>query len=257
MQELALERERKAALMEHLFRHGTRGEPTKQTEIGEMPESWDAVKLNDLLRERLRNGHSARASNSKEGIRTLTLTAVTKNDFSITNTKITIADPAYVKDLWLEPGDIFIERANTPEYVGLAAMYEGPTDFAIYPDLMVRVRLRVDYVDPIFLVEFLLTEQCRSYFRRNAASTTGNMPKIDHGVIERTIVPMPKYLSEQQFIANIFKACDTKIAALDHEARLHDELFRAMLEELMSGRFSSRGLMQNTERKLERQIQYL
>ena len=38
--EAALERERKAALMEYLFTHGTRGEATKQTEIGEMPESW-------------------------------------------------------------------------------------------------------------------------------------------------------------------------------------------------------------------------
>ena len=39
--EIALERERKAALMEHLFSHGTKGEPRKQTEIGEIPESWE------------------------------------------------------------------------------------------------------------------------------------------------------------------------------------------------------------------------
>jgi type I restriction enzyme S subunit len=43
--ELALERERKAALMQRLFTKGTRGEPTKQTEIGEMPESWRVVHL--------------------------------------------------------------------------------------------------------------------------------------------------------------------------------------------------------------------
>ena len=38
--EVSLERERKAALMAHLFTHGTRGEPTKQTPMGEMPVSW-------------------------------------------------------------------------------------------------------------------------------------------------------------------------------------------------------------------------
>jgi len=47
MREIALERERKAALMEHLFRHGTRGEATKETEIGEMPESWATIQLED------------------------------------------------------------------------------------------------------------------------------------------------------------------------------------------------------------------
>lgn len=91
--ELELERERKAALMQHFFTYGIRNEPTKQTEIGEIPESWQVVKLEDLLREPLKNGHSATATNSQEGIRTLTLTAVTKNNFSIENTKLTTADP--------------------------------------------------------------------------------------------------------------------------------------------------------------------
>ena len=94
------------------------------------------------------------------------------------------------------------------------------------------------------MVEFLLTEQCRSYFRRNAASTTGNMPKIDHGVIERTLIPIPKDFSEQHFIANIFNASDAKIASLEHEADLLDELFRAMLEELMNGGISTKEMIQ-------------
>ena len=46
--ELALERERKAALMDYLFSYGTKGEPRKQTEIGEIPESWEVVRLEDV-----------------------------------------------------------------------------------------------------------------------------------------------------------------------------------------------------------------
>ena len=38
--EVNLERERKATLMAHLFTHGTRGEPTKLTPMGEIPKSW-------------------------------------------------------------------------------------------------------------------------------------------------------------------------------------------------------------------------
>ena len=43
--EVTLKRERKAALMAHLFTCGTRGEPTKQTPIGEMPVSWEVARL--------------------------------------------------------------------------------------------------------------------------------------------------------------------------------------------------------------------
>ena len=47
--ELALERERKAALMDYLFSYGTKGEPRKQTEIGEIPESWEVVWLDRCM----------------------------------------------------------------------------------------------------------------------------------------------------------------------------------------------------------------
>lgn len=47
--ELTLERERKAALMQHLFTHGTRGEPTTQTEVGEIPKSWAVATFADVV----------------------------------------------------------------------------------------------------------------------------------------------------------------------------------------------------------------
>lgn len=89
---IALTTELKKALMQKLFTEGTRKEPQKQTEIGLIPESWEVVKLNSLLREKLRNGHSAKETNDENGVRTLTLTAVTKNDFSEANTKITCSN---------------------------------------------------------------------------------------------------------------------------------------------------------------------
>ena len=46
--EVSLERERKAALMAHLFTHGTRGEPTKLTPMGEIPVSWDVTAIGDI-----------------------------------------------------------------------------------------------------------------------------------------------------------------------------------------------------------------
>ena len=53
--EIALERERKAALMDELFLHGTRGESRKQTEIGEIPESWEVVQLQEIADLRREN----------------------------------------------------------------------------------------------------------------------------------------------------------------------------------------------------------
>ena len=40
----------KSATMAKLFREGLRGEPLKQTEIGEIPESWEVVRLGDIAK---------------------------------------------------------------------------------------------------------------------------------------------------------------------------------------------------------------
>jgi type I restriction enzyme S subunit len=67
---------------------------------------WDhkcpRTQVADLLAEQMRNGHSARAvRDGLAGIRTLTLTAVTRNEFTDVFTKVTSADPDRVKGLWL------------------------------------------------------------------------------------------------------------------------------------------------------------
>lgn len=54
--ELVLERERKAALMDYLFTHGTCNEPCKQTELGEIPESWEVIRLGEIVK--LKSGTS-------------------------------------------------------------------------------------------------------------------------------------------------------------------------------------------------------
>ncbi len=234
-------KELKKSLMRHLFTYGpvpidhTQEVALKETEIGPVPEHWDLVRLKGALREPLRNGHSSRASSSDAGIRTLTLTAVTLNDFSIKHTKLTSANPHRVRDMWLKRGDILVERANTLDYVGLAALYDGEDNFAIFPDLLVRVRVREEQVVPKVLAEFLLMPVCRGYFRMNAKKTAGNFPKIDQGTIEHTLIPLPP-LSEQGEIANQLSVVDTKLRAEEMRRVALENLFKSMLHHLMSGK---------------------
>ena len=227
--------ELKKSLMHKLFTEGLRNEPQKQTEIGPVPESWEVVPLVNLLREPLRNGHSAKATTDEDGIRTLTLTAVTQQDFSIENTKVTSADPYRVRDMWLKSGDIFIERANTADYVGLAALFEGPEDFAIFPDLLIRVRVDNVRIRPKVLIEWLLAEPCRRYYKKNARSTAGNFPKIDQGTVEKTLIPVPS-AGEQAELENTFRTLDNKLRQHIAGRTALQDLFRTLLHELMTAK---------------------
>lgn len=227
--------ELKKALIQMLFTEGLRNERKKKTAIGPVPKSWEVVELATLLREPLRNGHSAKITTEEDGIRTLTLTAVTQQDFSIQNTKMTCADPHRVKDMWLKPGDIFIERANTADYVGLAALYEGDENFAIFPDLLIRVRVDTSKMLPKVLIEWLLTEYCRRYFKKNIRSTAGSFPKIGQGTVEKALVPVPPS-AEQAEMASSFRVLDEKIRQHTSRKAALEGLFRTLLHELMTAK---------------------
>ena len=227
-------KELKAATMAKLFREGLRGEPLKQTEIGEIPESWEVRRLGSLLREPLRNGISAPAAADGVGIRTLTLTAVTERRFALENTKVTIANAQRAADLWLKSGDIFVERANTREMVGLAALYRGPDKFAIFPDLLIRVRSRLEVLKPEVLLEWLLQPWCRRYFSSHCRGAATSMPKIDHRVLGEVPVPLPER-AEADGIARVIRALDDRSNSAAARLRLTRSTFATMLQLLMTG----------------------
>ena len=167
--------------------------------LPKLPEGWCWATVAMLIREPLRNGRSAKASKDGTGVRTLTLSAVTEGDFSEHNTKVTTADPKKVRDLWLAPEDILVERSNTPELVGLACMYRGPPDYAIFPDLLIRVRC-VHRVAAAFVELCLQSPDARSYLRKQARGSAGSMPKISQNMLAELTLPVPPRAEQDEIL---------------------------------------------------------
>lgn len=200
--------------------------------------AWRKVPLRSLLRERLRNGHSAKPSQDGAGIRTLTLSAVTTGEFSEKNTKLTTADPTRVRDLWLKPGDILIERSNTPELVGTAALYHGPHQWAIFPDLLIRIRVS-ELVLPEFLEAVLKARPTRRYFQRVAQGIAGSMPKIDQTDVANLEVPLPPLDEQRRIVAEVeqqLSVVDAMAAEIDRALKRSAALRRSILAQAFSGK---------------------
>ncbi|MCT9105720.1 restriction endonuclease subunit S [Streptomyces mirabilis] len=203
-------------------------------EIDDVP----AKRLGDLLREPLRNGHSAKATTDLSGIRTLNLTAVTQGDFSDANTKLTVADPHRVRDLWLTRSDILVQRSNTPDLVGTTAMYEGPDGWAIFPDLLIRVRVN-DEVLPEFVTLVLRSHRGRTYFKSQAKGLAGSMPKIDQAAIEGFTIPVPSIETQERIVAEVRDELEriSRISVeLDRARKRSTGLRNALLRTAFSGK---------------------
>lgn len=231
-----LERERKAALMQALFTRGTRGEPTKLTEIGEVPEGWEIYRLRDLLGEGFIQtgpfGSQLHASDYQpSGIPVINPTHLRFN--YIDESELPFIDKSLADTLskhYLQKGDILISRrGDFSRYSFVGDKYVGW--FCGTGCLLIRVKNPA--VDNFFLSVSMSTELSQKYLENNSVGSI--MPNLNTQILFELPFLLPP-LAEQREIAEALRACDAAIAGLEREAALHEELFRALLEELMTGR---------------------
>jgi type I restriction enzyme, S subunit len=234
--ELQLERERKAALMQHLFTHGTRGEARKQTEIGEMPESWKVSRLGDLA-ELITKGSSpnwqgfeyrsegipfVRSQNVGWGRLETDEIAYLPESFNLKEKKSII-----------RTGDLLVNIVGAS--IGRAATASEIVSGGNLNQAVALVRCEKSY-NSMVAMHFLLTEAGQSQLHRQKKDIArANLSLQD---IENLYVPVPNS-TDQKAITEILDACETKIAAIEKESVLLGELFYALLEELVTGRLSA------------------
>jgi type I restriction enzyme S subunit len=225
----------------------TRAEAWAQSSIdGIVWHQQDArtVAVADLLAEKMRNGHSARASATGRGVRALTLTAVTRGSFTDAFTKIVAVEPERVQDLWLRDGDVLVQRSNTPDLVGTTAIYHGPQDWAIFPDLLIRLRANASQVSPDYLAIVLKTERAHRLLRARAKGLAGSMPKIDQNAIGSLLVPVLDHRGQAKVVSRVTEIEEAKVQLIVEVQTAHRRaagLRKALLGDAFSGRLAIGG----------------
>ncbi|MDX1253205.1 MAG: restriction endonuclease subunit S [Gammaproteobacteria bacterium] len=164
--------------------------------------AWQVGTLANLVIGKPRNGYSPRAVEYKTSVKSLTLTATTSGRFKGEHFKYIDEEISQESHLWLQPGDILIQRANTLESVGVSAVYDGPPSTYIYPDLMMKAKAN-ELVETKFLHYLLLSEPVRRHFRDNATGTAGNMPKINQPTVLSAPVTWPSHEEQTEIVRRV------------------------------------------------------
>jgi len=236
---LALERERKAALMEYLFIHGTRGEPTKLSEIGEIPESWHLSQLGEVAR--IGNGSTPKRSDERywKGGTSPWITSTQIHDVVIEHANESVTETARKEcHLPLVPsGSIVVAITGQGKTLGNASILA--IDTCINQHLAYICFERAS-IHPQFVLVYLHSKY--SYLRGVASAGGSTKGALTCGFLKSMSIPVPP-LDEQIDISDRLLSCERKCKCLDREIALLEELFRALLEELMTGRLSATPLI--------------
>jgi type I restriction enzyme S subunit len=234
------------------------GKLTEEWRKGKELEEWDETILIDVIIEKPRNGFSPKAVDFETPVKSLTLSATTSGRFNPLHVKyLDIEIPSKESHLWLKNGDILIQRSNSLEYVGTAAIFDGSDYDFIYPDIMMKIRANNKILNE-YLFYSLSSIIVKNYYKDNASGTAGNMPKINQEIVSKTPINLPPILEQQEIVYRVeslfakadaieqqYETLKAKIDSLP-QAILH-KAFKGELTEQLDTDGDARGLLREIE----------
>ncbi|MGE6742410.1 restriction endonuclease subunit S [Allorhizobium pseudoryzae] len=201
-----------------------------------IPSTWKWASLDQLIVFGPQNGISPRSTNLDDAPKAITLTATTSGKFN----------PAYFKrvegvfssesEYWLSDGDLLFQRGNTPEYVGMAAIYRGPPRTFLFPDLIIKVRIS-EQLNLSYVHIASISPPGRKYLTENASGAQATMPKINQSTLLSLPIPLPPLAEQHRIVAKVdelMALCDQLETSLTTADETRKKLLDALLAEALA-----------------------
>lgn len=215
-----------------------RGATVKQIDprksVHSIPDSWAILPLDAILIFGPTNGYSPKAVDYETKVKSLTLSATTSGVFKGEHSKFIADDIPASSDLWLQDGDVLVQRGNTIEYVGVPAIYRGERNTYIYPDLMMKLRVSTE-LDCDYVCFAMSAAPSRDFLRERASGTSGTMPKINQKTLSSLPIPIPPIEEQRRIVEKINKLmqqCDRLEKQIDAANLKKSELLNAVMAQV-------------------------
>lgn len=191
----------------------------------------------ELLSDVFKTGISIKKSESG-GVPSLKLSALRDGRIDFTQSKLLPVRVDEVRQILLRPGDFLVTRGNgSIKLVGAGALVEIVPGPVIYPDLLIRVRMRADTIEPRWLNLVWRTKYVRMQIERKAKTTAG-IYKISQRDLGSIKLPAPSLEEQKRITAEV----ERRLSVVeDLETQMSQESMRAarLRESVLAHAFSS------------------
>lgn len=224
--------------------------------VGHLPKHWKTPLLGCCL-SGIEQGWSPLAAEGELAPNqwaVLTLSSVRRGILDPKAVKPVSRSAEIPKGIEVANGDFLLARSNTRDRVGDACIAEEVRPKTIFSDLIYRLKIREELLNPRFLLYQLLAPFGRGQIERDARGSSGTMPKITGGHIRswRVILPPPE---EQQSIVDEIDAgtfqLNKAIRCTQHEITLLHEYRIRLTADVATGRLDVREVAQHLPTEAE------
>lgn len=233
-QAIAVTLELKHTALHILFRRGLRGEPLKETAIGQVPENWQVETIGKLTTVVYRYPTYYGINYVEHGVpevrgELLRNDGVIETDFSL----FRFIDPETASrfpKVQLDAGDIVMSVRGTLGKVGMAQeIHVG----SVITANLIRLAPNRHRILPQFFKAVLVSKRFSNALEMASSQTT--IKTITAPVLKSLRLPLPPTLYEQREIIAVLDAIDRKIDLHRRKRFVSEELFKALLHKLMTG----------------------
>lgn len=223
----------KRAAMRELFTRGLRGEAQKETEIGPIPESWDARSVSSFATvkggKRMPKGVALVHENTgKPYIRVTDF-----KDHSVAPERMLFVPQGFEREIaryTISKDDVYISIAGT---IGLVGQVPNTLDSANLTENAAKLCAFSPDVVARFAMYALAAPGAQTQITQATAKNA--QPKLALTRIDQIRIPLPQTADEQREIVAILDAIDRKIALHKEKRAVLEKLFKSLLHKLMTG----------------------
>jgi type I restriction enzyme, S subunit len=222
----------KQGLLQQLLTRGIGHTKFKQTEIGEIPESWEVKALGDV--GELKNGINKAKEDFGFGSLFLNISDAYSPVLDICSLERLNATDKEIREYRLKHGDfVFVRSSVKPTGVGYPTLFKSAPEPVLFCGFMIRLRPSSEIQVHDFLLHVMRSDSFRSNLFR--VSTISANTNVNQAALSKLLVPLPP-LPEQQAIADILQSVDDSIRAEEERLTQLETLKRGLMQDLLTGK---------------------
>ncbi len=205
--------------------------PLQDASLPSLPRGWCWVRLGEVTLS-MKNGiYKSAEFYANEGTPCLRMYNIEDGLIVWRDIKRMILSDEEIEIYHLEPDDILINRVNSRELVGKAAVIPKGLGTIVYESKNIRLRIERRVISPSFL-NFWLGAFGRQYFNFHAQQVVG-MASVNQNQIAQMPIPLPPLSEQQRIVAELEQRLTVVAqveaaiqAALTRSARLRQAILK-------------------------------
>lgn len=204
----------------------------KHTEIGEIPEDWEAVKLGGIVTEA--TSGFASGKRDENGIIQLRMDSIGTSGRIVAHNYAKVPVPDDATRYLLEPGDILLTNTSgSSRLIGKTALYRGEFERCTYSNHITRIRVDKERTIPHYVLYSLLRRWELGILRALSIVQAGGQKSIGKDSVLAMKIPLPP-LPEQRKISSILSTVDDAIQETDEIIAETQQLKKGLMQQLLT-----------------------